>query len=140
MEFCILSTATKQEEDKINMATLIRELFLMAILCCYCCWCQRRNCTIWEARRYRDCTCGVQYLDYEEHCQDDFTYFETTLHQDTLQCDFKCQHGGTLYVLDPVFEVYYCDCYLSGRYGGCCEKGNAVSRYIALTGDQYSRH
>lgn len=113
------------------MATLRSELLLVATLFCCSCWCQRRNCTIWEARQYRDCTCGVQYLDYEEHCQDDYTYFEPTLHQDTLQCDFECKHGGTLYIIDAEAEVYQCIC-VRGRYGDCCEKGKYIV-FAALT-------
>lgn len=113
--------------SKEEMATL-RLLFLVAALFCCSCRCQRLDhldCTIWEARRYRDCTCGVQYRDIEKHCQDDHTYFQPLLRYESLECEFECQNGGIRHVLDPIDEVYLCDCRRRG-FGECCQKGKIL--------------
>jgi hypothetical protein len=99
-------------------------LLLVVALFCYTCKCQRRNqdCTIWEAKKFRDCTCGFKYRDYEEHCEDDLTYYETTLSQESLECDFECKRGGIKHLIDPIDETYQCNC-VGGGYGECCERG-----------------
>lgn len=106
----------------ITMSSPRLSLLLMALLFC-CCWSQNSKCTIWEAKDYRDCTCGEEFLDYELHCQNDHTYFETTLHQDTLSCDFRCANGGT--TIDLGHAHYYCRC-RPGTYGDCCERGKKI--------------
>ena len=114
------------------MATL-RLLFLVAVLFCCSCRCQNfgnLDCTTWEARRYRDCTCGVQYRDIEKHCQDDYTYFKPLLRYETLECEFECQNGGIKHVLDPVAEIYLCDCRGRG-FGECCQKGKNTKKINA---------
>ena len=88
-------------------------------------WCRSElNCTVWQARDYRDCFCGTEVLDSERHCEDDYTYFETTLHQESLYCDFQCSNGGTVELLLDEYK-FTCHC-PPGFYGFCCELGNLL--------------
>lgn len=117
-----------QQPIALTMASLRKSLFFLAALFCSVqtqtsnrrCYSPTRQCTTWLAPEVRDCTCGKQYLDYECHCQNDITYFETTLHQVIHGCTFECSNGGTLVSRpDGYFE---CDC-RPGYYGFCCERG-----------------
>lgn len=88
------------------------------------CYSPTKQCIAWEARAFRDCLCGTQVLDYECHCQNEHTYFEPTLHQETLWCGWHCQNNGTASIRpDGAFQ---CSCIRNSEksyYGRCCELG-----------------
>lgn len=90
---------------------------MLVVTCCNLCL-GGKKCEIWEARAYRDCTCGIQVLDFEEHCQDDHTYYQPTSSQNTHYCEFQCENGGELTRINP----YYCEC-KPGTEGRCCQNG-----------------
>lgn len=67
---------------------------------------------------YRDCTCGVQYRDFEERCCSEMECKKPMVGTENLTCPFSCQNGGAY---DSAYE--YCSC-PEGYSGLCCETGN----------------
>ena len=81
----------------------------------------KRQCTTWPTRRdFRDCTCGIQYSDYETNCEDSSTYYDPILGQTNFSCPFKCENDGHLFRLGH--NHYFCAC-KPGFAGICCEMG-----------------
>ena len=87
-----------------------------------------KQCEKWEAKDYRDCTCGIQYKDNETNCENSNTYLDPVLDQSDLICPFKCENDGDLYVLGE--NHYYCNC-KPGFAGVCCEMGKEGNQSLA---------
>ena len=114
-----LGGAKRSLQFLVIMAAAVRILPIFLVFLLLQCCRSEQNCTIWHAKSYRDCICGIQYRDWEEQCHDEYTYFETTLHQDLLSDGFECCNGGIKQYL-PEFRYYTCNC-MPGYYGFCCE-------------------
>ncbi len=100
----------------------------LGLLLIHCCR-SELNCTVWQAREYRDCFCGTEVLDFERHCHDEYTYYETTSHQDSLYCGFECSNGGTAELLMRSNGNYEFTCHcLAGYHGFCCELGKKAKK------------
>lgn len=90
-----------------------------------------QNCTVWRGEDYRDCICGIEVLDSERVCQDEFTYLQTTQHQESFYCGFDCSNGGTVEYLDYDYS-FYCHC-PPGFHGFCCELGQNYANHQLVT-------
>jgi len=83
-----------------------------------------KQCETWRGKKFRDCTCGIKYRDYERNCENSNTYLDPALGQTNFVCPFKCENDGDLYHLGD--EHFYCKC-KPGFAGICCEMGKELA-------------